>query len=48
MLAAQAVALDTIFGEFTRRSAMNIGNHFDAMERYARLALKAQANEFYW
>ena len=44
MLATQAVALDTIFGEFTRRSALNIGSHLDATERYARLALKAQAN----
>ena len=44
MLATQAVALDTIFGEFTRRSSLNMGSHLDAAERYARLALKAQAN----
>jgi hypothetical protein len=44
MLASQSVALDTIFGEFTRRSALNMGGHLDAAERYARLALKAQAN----
>lgn len=44
MLATQALALDAIFGEFARRSALNMGNHLDATERYARLALKAQAN----
>jgi hypothetical protein len=44
MLAAQAVTLDTIFGEFARRSASNLGSYPDAVERYARLALKAQSN----
>lgn len=44
MLASQSMALDTIFGEFTRRSFLNIGSHLEAAERYARLALKAQAN----
>lgn len=44
MLAMQAVALDTMFGEFTRRSSLNMGSHLDAAERYARLALKAQSN----
>lgn len=44
MLATQAVALDSIFGEFARRSSLNMGSHIDAAERYARLALKAQSN----
>jgi hypothetical protein len=44
MLASQSVALDTIFGEFIRRSALNLGRHPEAAERYARLALKAQGN----
>jgi hypothetical protein len=44
MLAVQAKALDAVFGEFARRSSLNMGNHLDATERYARLALKAQAN----
>ncbi len=43
-LTAQALALDTIFGEFSRRSALNMNNHLEAAERYMRLALKAQAN----
>jgi hypothetical protein len=44
MLVTQAVALDAIFGEFARRSSLNMGSHLDAAERYARLALKAQSN----
>ena len=42
MLMAQAIALNTIFGELARRSALNMGGHLDASERYMRLALKAQ------
>lgn len=42
MLNAQAVSLNSIFAELARRSAMNVGEHMDAMERYMRLALKAQ------
>jgi hypothetical protein len=42
MLTAQAVALNAIFGELARRSAMNMGEYLDASERYMRLALKAQ------
>lgn len=42
MLTAQAIALDAIFSEMARRSAMNLGQHLDASERYMRLALKAQ------
>ena len=44
ILAAQAVALDTMFTELARRSAVNMGQYLDASERYMRLALKAQAN----
>ncbi len=43
MLAAQALSLDAMFTELGRRAAMNFGTHLDAGERYARLALKAQA-----
>jgi hypothetical protein len=42
MLSAQAVALNTIFAELARRSALNMGEHLDAADRYMRLALKAQ------
>ena len=44
MLAAQAVTLDSMFAEFARRAAMNMGDYVDAAERYGRLALKAQGN----
>ncbi len=44
ILAAQAVALDTMFTELAGRSAANLGQYIDAAERYMRLALKAQAN----
>lgn len=42
MLSSQAVALNAIFGELARRSALNMGEYLDASERYMRLALKAQ------
>lgn len=42
MLNAQAVALNSIFGELARRSSLNMGEYLDASERYMRLALKAQ------
>jgi hypothetical protein len=42
MLMAQSIALNAIFAEMARRSAMNLGEHLDASERYMRLALKAQ------
>lgn len=42
MLTAQAVALNAIFGELARRSAMNMGGYIGAAETYLRLALKAQ------
>lgn len=44
MLAAQAFSLDAMFTEMARRSGANMGEFPDAMERYMRLALKAQAN----
>lgn len=44
MLMAQAYSLDAMFTEFARRSALNMGEHLPAMEKYARLALKAQTN----
>jgi hypothetical protein len=44
MLAAQAVTLDHMFAEATRRMAANMGNHPQAVEIYSRLALKAQTN----
>ena len=44
MLAAQAVTLDTMFTEFARRAALNMGDYINAAERYARLSLKAQSN----
>lgn len=43
MLNAQAVALNAVFAELARRSAVNMGEYIDAMERYMRLALKAQS-----
>ncbi len=43
MLIEQAAALNAIFGELTRRSAMNMGEYLDAAARYMRLALKAQS-----
>jgi len=43
MLIAQAVALNTIFSELARRSAMNFGSRIDAADIYMRLALKAQS-----
>jgi hypothetical protein len=43
MLAAQAVTLDTIFGEMARRMALNMGDYLGATETYGRIAMKAQA-----
>ncbi len=42
-LAAQAVTLDAMFTELTRRAAMNMGTHLGVTETYLRLAMKAQA-----
>ena len=44
MLAAQAIALDAIFTEYSRRSLLNAGQYMAAAESYANLAAKAQAN----
>jgi len=44
MLASQAIALDSLFGELARRAALNLGDYPDASERYGRLALRAQGN----
>ena len=43
MLYGQAMALQTIFTNLARRSAMNAGEYMDATDKYMRLALKAQA-----
>lgn len=43
LLVSQAHALNNIFVELARRSAMNMGEYIEAAERYMRLALKAQA-----
>lgn len=43
-LAIQANSLDTLFNRLADRATMNFGqNHLDAVEKYMRLALKAQA-----
>ena len=42
MLAAQAAALNAIFGELARRASLNMGEHLNATEVYMRMALKAQ------
>lgn len=42
-LAAQAVALDSIFNGLAKRAAQNMGQYMGATETYLRLALKAQA-----
>jgi len=44
MLAAQAVTLDSVFCELTRRAGANLGTYPEAVDRYLRLAMKAQAN----
>ena len=43
VLAGQSFALNSIFTEFARRAALNMGEYINAAERYMRLALKAQA-----
>jgi hypothetical protein len=42
LLTSQASALNVIFAELARRSALVMNEHPDASERYLRLALKAQ------
>lgn len=43
MLTAQAVALNSVFGEMCRRASLNLREFPEATERYMRLALKAQS-----
>lgn len=43
MLTSQALTLDAVFTELLSRATKNIGQYPEAMERYMRLALKAQA-----
>jgi hypothetical protein len=43
MLAAQSYCLNSMFTEFARRAALNLGGDGRVIETYARLALKAQA-----
>ena len=43
LLTAQATSLNAIYVECARRAAVNIGHHPDAVEKYLRLALKAQS-----
>lgn len=42
-LVSQAAVLNALFNELVRRSASNMGEYPEAMERYMRLALKAQS-----
>jgi hypothetical protein len=44
MLLSQAFSLDAMFTELVRRSGNNMGKFPDAMDRYMRLALKAQSS----
>lgn len=44
LLTAQALTLDSMFTEYARRATMNMGDYPLAMDRFAKLALKAQAN----
>jgi hypothetical protein len=39
---SQATALNVMFGELSRRSALNMGEYLEASEKYLRMALKAQ------
>ena len=43
MLTSQALTLDAVFTEMLSRATQNIGKYPDAVERYMRLALKAQS-----
>ncbi len=43
LLSGQAVVLNSIFTELSRRAALNMGDFLGAAETYMRLALKAQA-----
>jgi len=43
MLVAQAHTLDAIFHVMARRAAINVGHYPDTVERYLKLALRAQS-----
>lgn len=43
MLTSQALTLDAVFTELLSRATRNMGQYPEAVERYMRLALKAQA-----
>ncbi len=43
MLVSQATALDAIFTEMARRSALNMGEYLNSADTYMRLALRAQS-----
>lgn len=43
LLTSQAIALNAVFLEMSRRAALNMGSHLRATETYMRLALKAQS-----
>ncbi|MEO9469209.1 hypothetical protein [Parasphingorhabdus sp.] len=42
-LVAQAMTLDAVFVEMSRRGMMNMGQHMTATDKYFKLALKAQS-----
>ena len=42
LLTSQAIVLNSMFGELSRRSANNMGEYIDASQRYMSMALKAQ------
>ena len=42
ILMSQAITLNAMFGEMTRRSALNLGEHLEASQRYFGMAMKAQ------
>jgi hypothetical protein len=44
MLVAQALTLDCMFTEYSRRSLLNAGEYIGAAQSYATMALKAQTN----
>jgi hypothetical protein len=41
-LLSQATALNVMFGELSRRAALNMGEYLDASEKYLRMAMRAQ------
>ncbi len=43
MLTAQALTLDSMFTEYSRRAMVNLGEYPDAADRYTNLAAKAQS-----